>query len=495
MSATDNIFFSPSELEEIRAEWTRQSEPAARDSRDEMPKAKVNLSLDLSEATYNIPFEIIEANEGFFDSILSDFAPWLVFRELFAIKKRKVVMTDLIEQGFWDGDEILFSSNGTFMGDPLSFLHLTVYLRTLCYATFGPRYKPIGQAVGDDLILMAISQKHAELFNMLVVRTGGETSKFNSISPHAMTFCEQYAYAPSDAGSHDGYAKGSRFGDLFFLDTIKGSILSGKSKVTASKQSPFFGHSRMLNKQLEWHPISWVRERAPKLIWASNYNEAIKLGSATATLPDILGGFDLSLGKRMDESVYEYRVLYKPYLEKILTLEEVPFLTFVTLLLGIYKSNPKGVPYENSFGLLQELLPELEVTRVRDINSLLPSWMGTRPIGERIRFVGKVLNLGTVDHLVEELARREAFKLLWDQKSNPKQYMTLGVSDVRKRHHEVWTEIRRSLEPVPLSRHKSSNPEDLAKRLRTRLWGYYYSKEDGALKDVFGGMTTLYMNF
>jgi hypothetical protein len=123
--------------------------------------------------------------------------------------------------------------------------------------------------------------------------------------------------------------------------------------------------------------------------------------------------------------------------------------------------------------------------------------MERRPIGDQLRYVSKVLQLGNIDYLVDELARRQAFFKLWSADySEPRpEYLSLSIADVRKRHQQTWKEIRKSFDPVPRSRWQSSSPEDLAKRFKARLFGLYYKKEDGALKDSMGGMPSLMVSF
>lgn len=468
-----------------------------REDPDDSGIPKVHLSLDLSEATYNLPFEVIDQQNSSIDVMLGDFAPWRVFHKLFKINQREVDMSDLIEKGYWDGETKVLSQCGTFMGDPLSFIHLTMYLRSLVYASFGKNEKPIGQSVGDDLLLLGVRRKAAETFHRLVGQTGGKLSKFSSISNYGITFCEQYAYSPIDSEQFDYYSTKSRFGDLFFLDIIKGSILTGKTKVSSSRMSPFFGHSRMLNKQTGYHPLNWVRVRATKLLWAANYNAAIKLGSATATLPEILGGIDLSIGTKLTQESDEYLNLYAPWLEGILILPQVPFIAFATLLKGIYKANPKGVPYENSLEDLLTLLPGLQTMRINGISSIVPSFMKSRPVREQLQYIGKVHDMASIDHLVDELARRQAFLAFWRGKKSASRdaMLTIDVNSIRKRHQRTWVEIRRSVNPVPRDRWIASSPEDLASRFKTKLWNVYYSKDAVALKDVYGGMPTLYTSY
>jgi hypothetical protein len=70
-----------------------------------------------------------------------------------------------------------------------------------------------------------------------------------------------------------------------FLDIIKGSALSGQSKVKSDGTDPFIGHATLLGKQICWHPLTRVDERVRTFLWARNYMAAHRLGSSMASLP------------------------------------------------------------------------------------------------------------------------------------------------------------------------------------------------------------------
>lgn len=382
------------------------------------------------------------------------------------------------------------------MGDVLSFIHLSTYLRSTLYAVAGTTsYKPIGQSVGDDLVLLGVPKHLARRFNSHIEKTGGKASKFNSSSEDSMTFCENFAVKPVDSQELQFYKRSSVFGDLFFLDTIKGSLLSGKSKVKSSGSDPFFGHARMLNKQTEWHPIKWVRERAGQLLWCRNYPKASKLSSSMASLPASLGGIDLQIGTVVRYDDESFQKHYLPYFEALAQLKDKrAFITFATMLKGIYQANPKGIRYDNDVDSIESVVGNLNLIEVRDINDLMPDFLVEKPIRERLRFLSKTLNLVGVDWLVDQVARREAFLRLW-QGPGRAPYMTLPLSNVRYRHHCVWKEIRRSINPILPSRYKSTSIPSLKTMFDNRFWNVYFDKSDVAFELAFGGMPDLTLAF
>jgi hypothetical protein len=460
--------------------------------------SRYNVSLDLSEATYNLSHEIIDINCDFLDEVLSSFIPWNVFSKVFRIHEREVDMSALIQAGYWAGPEVVRSTNGTFMGDSLSFMHLSIYLRSCVFAVTRSGHMPIGQSVGDDLILVGVSESMSNSFESLIRRTGSEPSKFNACSKFALTFCEQFAYKPSDFSRLYDYPKNSIFGDFVFLDIIKGSVLSGKSKVNVTGSDPFFGHARMLNKQLDYHPIEWVKKRAIVFLWVSNYLKCLKLGSSNASLPETLGGAGLAVTAKKDWKDLTFRSQYIAYYEAMLRAPDEAFITFSTLLQGIYKANPKGIPWSGSLSKVEAALDGLQLIKVRDATSLLPEWMTKQPWGRKLAFISKVLKLGSIDHLIDELARREAFQAYWDEAGRPAskpQYMTLPIKASNERHRSVWNEIRKSFQPLPEDSWRSYSIEHLEQRWRGRLWNVFYRKEDVCLSNAFGGMTTLTISY
>lgn len=451
-------------------------------------------SVDLKEATYKIPGEIFAANVEFFDTILDGYRPWEVFHDLFSEYVREIDMSELIKKNYWDGDEIILSKRGSFMGDGLSFMHLTALLVGLVRATSTklkvPR--PIGQSIGDDLFLMKVKLKFGLTFLQIAEGIGCEFSKINSISKDSATFCEQYVATVSDLDTYRELKtfENSIFGDLVYLDVIKGSILSGHSKVKADGSSPFLGHATMLNKQVRYAPQAYVKQRSKTFLWARNYVQAIRLSSNMATLPIALGGVDLAIGRIVSYWDADFRDQYLPWYEGMLLLEERMFLRFYLLLRGIYKSNPKGIKWLNELETIKKVTDGCELISIHNLDDVLPEYLLKKSVRDKLSYIEKDLNLISFHELISQLARQDAFLRLWNQE-NPETFMTLLNRDARHRANKAWAIIKTDVAPVAAENFKSHSMDHLVTLFQQRTWGLYVKKDDKAIIDCFCGMPTL----
>jgi hypothetical protein len=455
---------------------------------------KVMFSLDLTEATYNMAHELLSEQSTVLDVMLKDFPPWMVFREVFTTFKREVDMTDLVEKGYYNGSPVLETKSGSFMGDVMSFIHLSLFLRGSVLST-GFKEKPLGQSVGDDLILLKVLRRHAEELKKTLSKLGARFSKINSISNDSCTFCENCCVIPIDSDELAFYAKGSQFGDLYYLDIIKGSVLSGKSKVKTTGAMPFFGHATMLNKQIAWHPIKWVAERSKTFLWVKNFHHAKKLSSSMASLPRALGGIDLAIGPIIKINDDKFQTEFLPYYDAIVRCaDDKVFFAFYTLLQGIYKAEPKGLPYTNSSNTILQILTDIDIYRAgRDVNTLLPTYLHEKPIAQKLRYLSREMNLESISWLVNEISRREAFVRFW-KGDHPNSFMTLPIKEPYTRWKDVWKEIRRHFTPRR-NVYEYTSMQQLSSQFEARLWNVYFNKEDDAITNALGGCPSLFLNF
>jgi len=466
----------------------------------DIEQKSVHFSADLTEATYNIPFKVIDENNQICNEVMADFVPWLVFHELFSLKKRTVDMQPLIEQGYWDGPDTVVSTRGTFMGDGMSFIHLSLLLsglvRASCIDLDEPN-RPFGQSVGDDLVLLAAKFLVCLNFCRLAEAIGCKFSKLNAISDDSAIFCEENVCSPSDLENYEdlkNFAE-SIFGDLLFLDIIKGSLMSGRSKVKADGKSPFIGHASALNKQIRWNPYASTKERSKIFLWASNFMEAKRLGSAMASLPHPLGGADLAIGTILNYRDDKFYKEMLPYYERMLTLELGDFLKYYILLTGIYRANPKGFVWENDWKIIKTVIEDCEILDKPNIDTLIPEgWKGDRnnPL-EKLKYINLELRLISIRDLADELCRREAFLKMWEGKVN-KSFMTLKVTNVRQRSNKAWAVIKSNLQPMPPENFRSKNMSDLTLKFQERSWGLYVSKDDPAISRAYCGTPSLFMD-
>jgi hypothetical protein len=464
---------------------------------EELGQTNVQLSADLTEATYNIPYEVLDINLDACDEVMNDFVPWRTFHKLFRSHERVVDMTELIKSGYWQGPAEVTSSRGSFMGDGMSFIHLSFLLsgvvRSVCIDTGQPR--PLGQSVGDDLVLLETKLPLCLAFCKLAEELGCTFSKLNSVSEDTATFCENYVAKVSDLTTFKQLKpfENSIFGEFMYLDVIKGSLMSGRSKVKADGKSPFLGHAHMLNKQVRWNPLVTTQERSKTFLWASNFMEARRLGSAMASLPQQLGGADLAIGTILEFDDVKFYKTMLPYYERMLTLERGEFLKYYLLLTGIYKSNPKGFVWENDWKVIREVIDNSTIQVISNLNTVVPEELhGSDPLA-KLRYINDELRLISIRNLSDELCRRDAYLKMWNGKV-AKTFMTLKISNVRQRVNHAWAIIKSNLQPVPEEEYTSTSMSHLVHKFQEISWGLYVSKDDPAIANAFQGTPSMFMD-
>jgi hypothetical protein len=453
-----------------------------------------HLSLDLSEATYRIPFDVLDENHDFMAEVMTDFIPYQVFEELFTENQREVEVHNLFEKEYMEESDPILSENGSFMGDGLSFIHLTLLMAGVARAAqISSRVKrPLGQSVGDDLFLIKAKLKYCLNFLRISEGLGCKFSKINSISRDAATFCEQYFITPNNLSEIQDLTSfsDSIFKDVVFLDTIKGSVLSGKPKVKADKASPFIGHAVMATKQIRWNPLATVKQRAKVFLWARNYRVATGLGTKFAALPIELGGLGIEIGDNYDFNSEEFKTL-QGYFEAMLNLEDLEFLKYYLLLRGIFQANPKGFSYLNDWTRINNLIKEIDIIDEQTVDSQLPDYLRNKSQREKLSFINNTLKYISFHDLVGTLARYEAFLAHWNcEDSNT--FMSMPMKDTRRRVNHAIAIIKSNIVPV--------NPvlpsiESIAFRFRQRTWGRYVHKEDPVILHEFYGMPSLEIEF
>jgi hypothetical protein len=453
----------------------------------------VFFSVDLEEATYRIPFEILDENVKFCDDVMSEFKPWCVYHDLFSTFERKVDMTELVNKGYWEGPLEVTSTRGSFMGDGMSFIHLTLMLSALTSSTFSRTRRPLGQSVGDDLFLMKTSLINCLRFCRLAEAIGCKFSKLNSISEDSLTFCENYCCIPTDFDDVKDIKsfEDSCFGDTLFLDIIKGSALSGQAKVKVDGADPFIGHATLLAKQVKWHPLHTVASRAKTILWARNYRAAMRLSSNMASLPLCLGGAELAVGPTILFSDKRFQEDMLPWYEGILRLDERDFLEYYLLLRGIYQANPKGFAWQNDIETIREITKDCVLYQSNQVDDLLPDWLTSKSVREKLSYVEKELGMISFHNLAGQLARREAFLSMWNLEKQ-ETFMAFLSKDARQRANKAWAVIKSNITPVETDCLEMTSMSRLVSAYQARTWGLYVLKDDPSIRRAFGGMPDLF---
>jgi hypothetical protein len=437
----------------------------------------------------------MDENVSFMDASLQKFVPWQVFGDIWRCHKRTVEMDDLIDQGLWNGSDEIVSESGSFMGDGLSFLHLSLYLGGMVRAAYSVRgiERPIGQSVGDDLILLETRLAPALYFLDLLTKTGAKFSKINAISQDSAMFCESYVTKCHDLENYRDIVsfRNSIFKDLLFLDTIKGSALSGKSKVKTDGAKPFIGHARLVAKQVNWHPLTYCKERAKIILWSRNYLDSVRLSSNMASLPFALGGIELLIGTQITNASPRWKDIVR-YYESILLQETPKFLAYYTLLQGIYRANPKGFEWSNDCQIIVNLLEGLDLFEIDNLEPWVGSANAEKPYNWKIRYLLTEHKLIPIRNLADILARREAFLKQWKGLVT-KSFLTLYDKNAKRRGNATWAIIKSELDP--LTRARTRRISEISDAFSLRLDGKFFRTDDPSLIDVFQGMPTLEIDF
>lgn len=431
------------------------------------------------------------------DHSMIDFPPWVVFRDLYTSHERVILMDQLVEKGYWTGPDVIEARNGSFMGDNLSFIHLTLELGSLTRAAaiMSNVSRPIGQTVGDDLFALNVDLKFCINFMRLAKACNCEFSKINAISKDAATFCEQWVCKISDLSTYEAIEsfEDSIFADLAYIDCIKGSALAGKSKVKNDLSDPFLGHATMLTKQVKWNPFKNIKVRAPIILWCRNYRQAVGLGIKFASLPTQLGGMEIAIGNTYLYSDVEFREGLLPYFEAILDLDQVNFLKYYVLLRGIFKANPKGFSYLNDWERVQKIVNNCEIVVEDTVTKQVPQHILDKGYSAQKSFVLNKLNFTSFHDLADTLARLDAFEKHWNMRSQ-RTYLTMPVKDCRKRANQAIAIMKSNLTPKKPP-FKSNGMETLAALYREKSTGLYIRRNDPAILDAFGGMPDLVVNY
>lgn len=474
---------------------------------------EVFYSGDLTEATYSMSFELLDCQDELLDKAMSNFPVWKVFSDLFKIKPREMDVTQLKHEKYLADDypDVVKTRSGEFMGDPISFIHLTLVWLSLVNQTSAEMaglspsrdayrsryaYRPFGQQVGDDIVILRVQKKFVDILQRRTDGLGLKRSKIDSISRDTATFCEQYLWKPPKDFNSEGMSPDTLFGDLMFLDTIKGSIMTGRSKVKSDGGTPFLGHASMLAKQIAYTPkeLAWKDDRAKTILWARNYREARGLTKSLPAWPRSMGGLGLAVGKTpdLDDPRMER---YLPYLYRLFDNNTSQGVILDTLLqLGsIWRGSNKGFIWDSDKIDVMSIAEQLRVVSDEEALAGMPDWLrnkGHSAISAYLSQKGiiSLMNLG------EELNRRYNFLMWWKGEIPTPRMVRLRTKEAAVKHREVWSHIRSSLEPMGRPFYIRT-VRDLDRSLTMFVFGKYFERDDPAIRMAFEGMPSLFYSF
>jgi len=424
------------------------------------------VSLDLKEATYSISFDILRANYELFERITPSSRLWRVIRTINHRPQRRVMFTTQVKLEHELQIDDFTSSIGSFMGEPLSFMHLTLLLRLISiiaesYAKYEEKFEKIifpnfytkvlnygfpnvlSEHAGDDMIAFA-TKAYAWHFHFIVQYFGLILSKGkHGESKYFGVFCENFICLPKDP---ENIPKNCIFGSYAYLDIVKGRLLNSFSKVAGSERSPMLGQGSTLSTALQWW--SGDSKLAKTLFWVANFSQLRKTHRMNLHFPPCFGGFELPMSKgnySFGKDSFSDNCL--SYIQGIYDLQDTrKFLYFAYLLRSIRTNVSKDIIIDNK---LRQYLPGIIASLRHYTMDEVPFKMES---GEPyMKYVSRLEPLGfkpwsELDNIVSRL---NAFKALLNGIPE-KESRDVSLIALRSRFNYVWSEIRSLIEPHPV---------------------------------------------
>jgi len=323
-------------------------------------------STDYSAATDHLDLKLIFSIWQPFVARLPKTHPFRVYSKLIW-SNRKLIVPKYITN-----DDITHRC-GSFMGEPLSFITLTLYNLLLEEITnhywlskeipwSPPRIITLGKSpcaiCGDDLAAIRYSMDHVELFNKLVRESGSKLSPGkDGKSYRVLIFTEDHLLIDENV-------------DFIYVDVIKARLLTRVVRQHSDNRSSILGKGRMLSNQLDYLENTGYSARVMQIysyIRNLEYKDYFTICKYPWFLPPILGGAGIPVDK-----IPEWG---QPYLKVIsdwiLTSD---WLTLLKLK-GLNSPDSKGITVDETvLRLLTQQLKNFKIfEKVENFNPTAPS--------------------------------------------------------------------------------------------------------------------------
>jgi len=447
-------------------------------------------SLDLKEATYNISFDILRANFDLFEQITPSSRLWRAIRMINVRPQRELMWNHEVIKDFDLKVDVFESEVGSFMGEPLSFMHLTLLLRLMsiiaeAYAEyekfekllFPAKFeqvlnygfpKILSEHAGDDMIALC-SESYCRHFDHLIVIFGLVKSKGkHGESPYFGVFCENFVCLPKDPES---IPANCRFGDYAYLDIVKGRLINSFSKVAGSEQSPVLGQGSSLATALEWW--SGDSKLAQTLFWVANFSSLRKTHNMNLHLPPVFGGFSLPFAKGpYTYGSDEFTDTCISYLYAIYKLkDDKKFLLYSFLIRSIRISTAKDIVLEEKMhSQLPDILKSLKVYTRDEVKIESIPGEGYTALISRIKDLG----YRPWSDLENIVGRLNAFSILLNGSVNRK-VRDLSLQNLRRKFKVVWEKIYKEIDPI---KPEFTDFKKFTKEYILREGNFFYKEDD-----------------
>jgi hypothetical protein len=430
-------------------------------------------SSDLSEATYRFANVIINEHMVIYRSAINRGQLQALIENQLLRRRRHVKISEQCYRDYkvLPEDDDYWTHNGTFMGEHFSFIDLTIFndncnFIAQCYTEYNIRLgntdpdellvhfpvdynsiitfrnkKPPSQTAGDDLLVISHVIYSVILLEVYRVLGAEASSTKWGISPYFGTFCDNHfckmTLADMDA---QGVPENCRFGNLAFIDAIKGRLLNGLAKTDSRGLPAALGHGTMLDTALRW--FNGPRRRIMNIFQCHNYEFLRRSAGINLHFPPCFGGYNLP---RL-EGEYKYGgtdhstdLYFRRFVFIYRMTDSVKFLYYISLLKSIRAHSNKDYPVESEDLLKVDFLKG--VTLCTPEQAFIKEGL-VKPDDWRIQ--GDMLRDRSwinTDDLNRYLSRQLAANaiLVWKKPS----VISPSLNSIRKRFKDVWNIIMR----------------------------------------------------
>lgn len=283
-------------------------------------------STDYKSATDLIPLDLLQALWTGFLGNLPRRHPFRVFESLLYATRDLSISSEFPEFR----KEFLNSGKshrrGSFMGEPMSFMTLTlmnlvIEVLTLKATAFKTQLFVLGNQLppgppvcicGDDVAAVRHRLEPIQLFKEVVAAFSGQLSWKDVISKRILIFCEDHVLVQYK----DGKAK------FLYIDVIKSRLLTTMSRQHTENRSAILGKGRMLRNQLDYFEDKNL-QIAIMLYFHRIFDRAYKGALTKVKLPLFLppncGGAGIP---NHDSLVNEWEYPYIGYVFSVLDIED-----------------------------------------------------------------------------------------------------------------------------------------------------------------------------
>lgn len=234
-----------------------------------LPKSMIAMSSDYKRATDWLDLVVIESIWSGFLRELPKSHPFWVFAKLIWCPRQCCLDRSLL-----DDTRIFNSRRGSFQGEPVSFITLTLY--NLIILEMTDQFTVTGKdwcvpdptvkiprspraVCGDDVAALFYTEQFSQKFRQLVTETGMYLSPGkDGDSVRLVIFCEDHVIFNYKDG--EGWS-------FQYVDVIKSRLLTNMSRQGTSRVASVLGKGRMVANQLDWFPSETVKHITVKIFY------------------------------------------------------------------------------------------------------------------------------------------------------------------------------------------------------------------------------------